>query len=444
MISKRRACAAAAAILLGIAVSARAEAPAAAPAAASFEGRVAAAKVAMVADPQVALERSTEALAVAKSQTAEPQQAERMATAQWLQGEALLRLNRLDEAAPVIAEGLATAAARAPNSKLHGDLMMAQAEARATQGAVQPALQGFQAAYRIFGKAGQPRSQAMVLQNIGSIYQDAGDYQKVMQYYAQSADTYPGDLSLLVSAHNNIGRALESQKKFTEAAVELDKARQIARQLESPQLEARILTNLAATEIQAGRLELADRHLDEALKITQSDPSAREWQPWVWGVSAQAELKRRQPRAAAQLLGRMFQGVNLDTTPLSYRDFHETAYLTFAQLGDDRQALAHLKALKRLDDKARELAASTNAALMSARFDFANQTTRIAKLKAGQLQRDIKLAESRNLITTVLLAGSTIIAGLLALSFLWIAAAATRCAPPTASSARPTSPWRRR
>jgi signal transduction histidine kinase/CheY-like chemotaxis protein len=419
-ISKRLACAAAAVLLLGSAAAARAEAPAPAFAPNTFEGRVAAAKVAMVADPQVALQHALQALDVAGRQAGDPQQAVHIATAQWLQGEALLRLNRTDDAAPAIGAGLATAAARAPNSKLHGDLTMAQAEVRAIQGDIQPALSGFQSAYRIFGKAGQPRGQAMALQNIGTIYQDAGDYAKVLQYYAQSAETYPGDPGLQISAHNNIGRALQLQKKYPQAAVELEKARKIAREMESPQLEARILTNLASVELEAGRLDVAQRHLDEGLQITRRDPSAREWQPWVWGVSAQLQMKRRQPRAAAQLLGRMFQGVDLATTSMDYREFHETAYQTFTELGDEHRALAHLKAYKRLDDEAREIAASTNAALMSAQFDFANKTTQIARLKAGQLQRDIKLARSRNLITTVLLAGLTIIAGLLAASFLSI------------------------
>ena len=71
-----------------------------------------------------------------------PARAEHIATAQWLQGEALLRLNRLDEANPVIKEGLA-AVAGAPNTKLHGDLVMAQAGVLATQGRVQEALNDF-------------------------------------------------------------------------------------------------------------------------------------------------------------------------------------------------------------------------------------------------------------------------------------------------------------
>jgi signal transduction histidine kinase len=422
MIWKRLAGAAAAAILLGSAAAAHAAEPA--PQAASqpadaFESRVAAAKAAMMADPPTALQRSLEALDLAKGR-ADSAQAEHIATAQWLQGEALLRLNRPDEAAPAIEQGLATASARLPNSKLHGDLMIAQADLQATKGDVQAALQGYHAAYRVFGAAKQPRSQAMAVMWIGSIYQDAGDYPKVLQYYAQAADLYPADLALLITARNNIGRALKSQKKYAEAAAEFGRAREIARQMRSPQLEAQILTNLAQAEMAWGHLDAAQRHLNEDSRIAASDAGAREEQPFIWGVEAQVELRRHQPRAAAQLLGRMFQGVDLKTTTMPFRDFHEAAYETYLQLGDEHLALAHLKAFKRLDDAARELAASTNAALMSAQFDFANQTTRIAQLKAGQLQRDVQLAKSRNVITTVLLIGSVIIAIVLAASFLSI------------------------
>ena len=373
----------------------------------------------MMADPQAALTLSLDALALAQRE-AEPVRPEHLATAQWLQGEALLRLNRPKEAAPVIAQGLATAAARAPNSKLHGDLMMAQADLQGTDGEVQSALQGFHAAYAVFSAAKQPRSQAVALMRIGSIYQDARDYPKVLQYYAQAADLYPADQALLITADNNIGRALKSQHKYAEAGAEFERALSIARKMKSPDLEADVLSNLVDAEIAEGRLAAAQGHLVEAQRIVTTDAGARDEQPFIWGLQAQVELARHQPKAAADLLGRMFQGADLKTTTMPFRDFHETAYHAYSQLGDQRLALAHLEAFKRLDDEARDLAASTNAALMSAQFDFANQTSRIAQLKAGQLQRDVALAKSRNVITTVLLIASMIIGVLLAVSFLWI------------------------
>ena len=422
MISGRLVGAAAAAILMSSASSAQAAAPApqsSTPPAGGFEGQVAAAKSAMMADPHTALQRSRTALDFAKTH-ADPAQAEHIATAQWLEGVSLVRLNRPDEAAPVIAEGLLSAAARLPNSKLHGDLTMARAELLATKGDVPSALQSFHAAYRIFGLVKQPRSQAMALMHIGLIYQDAGDYPKVLEYYAQAAELYPADLALLITAHNNIGNALKFQRNFSESVAEFSRALDIARKMKSPQLEAPILSNLAAAEIAWGHLDIARGRLSEEQRIVATDADARDEQPFIWGLEAQIALRSHQPQAAAQLLARTFQGIDLTTSPMQFRDFHETAYQTFTQLGDDRQALAHLRAFKRLDDEARQLAASTNAALMSAQFDFANQKTRIAQLKAGELQRDVALARSRNAITTVFGIGSLIVALLLAVGFLWI------------------------
>ncbi|HEX2815943.1 MAG TPA: histidine kinase dimerization/phospho-acceptor domain-containing protein, partial [Phenylobacterium sp.] len=422
MTSRGLAGAAIAAILLVTAASTQAQT--AAPKAASqpaspFADKVAAAKAAMMTDPHVALATSLEVLALAKGQPG-ADQAEHIATAQWLQGVSLVRLNRPDEAEPVIAEGLATAAARVPNSKLHGDLIRARAELKEAKDDVQSALADLHAAYRVFGVAKQPRSQAMALMDIGSIYQDAGDYPKVLEYYAQAADLYPADLALLITADNNIGDALKYQKKYAESVAEFSRALEIARSMKSPPLQAQVLGNLASAEIAWGRLDAAQRHLDEEQRLAAAYPGAREQQPFIWGLEAQIELQRHQPRAAAQLLARTFQGVDLKTSPPPFRDFHETAYETFTQLGDDQQALAHLRAFKRLDDEARRVAASTNAALMSAQFDFANQKTRIAQLKAGELQRDVALAKVRNAVSTGLTIGSLIVALLLAASFLWI------------------------
>jgi signal transduction histidine kinase len=375
---------------------------------------VAQAKAAMMADPEMALKHSSAALAAARGAGVDK------ATAQWLRGEALLRMNRLSEAAPAIAEGLAIAEARARNTKLHGDLRVAQGALLATQGKVQSALEDFQAAYRIFQAAQEPRSQAMALQNIGAIYQDAGDFPKVMQYYAQSAELVKDDPALLVTAFNNVGNALREQKKFPEAIAELQRARALAREMQSPFLEAHVLGNLASTEVMAGRLQAAERHIDEGLRLSRADPAAAEWRPFLWGVAAQAAHKRGRLDEAAVHLENTFAGADLATTTVPYRDFHRSAYEVYEARGDNRRALAHLKAWKRLDDEVRALAASTNAALMSARFDFANQSSRIAQLKAGQLERDIKLARSRNTVTIVLLVASLVVAVLLTVAVLWI------------------------
>src|SRR5436190_6348772 len=417
MIRRLFASASIAVVLLAAPASAHARTSDAPQAATSeFDRLVDDSKAAMMGDPEAALRHSSRALAVAGREGP----GVHTATAQWLQGEALLRLNRAADAEPTIRQGLAVVAMRAPNTKLHGDLTRALGAVLATQGQVQPALQNFQAAFKIFGAAKEPRSQAMALQDIGSIYQDAGDYQKVLQYYAQSAELYKGDPSILVAAHNNVGQALKELKKYDEAITEFRKARTLAKEMESPYLEAWILDNLASTELLAGHIPAADKDLNDGLRISQADSGAHQWQPFLWGVAAQIAQKRGQPAQAALLIERTFAGKDVATTELPFREFHRTAYEVYSTLGDEHRALVHLKAYKRLDDEVRALAASTNAALMAAQFDFANQASRIAQLKAGQLQRDIALARTRNTVTGLLLLGSVFVTALMAVAFVWI------------------------
>src|SRR5471030_1762546 len=112
----------------------------------------------------------------------------------------------------------------------------------------------------------------MALMQIGSIYQDAGDYPKVLEYYAQAADLYPADLALLITADNNIGDALKYQKKYAESVAEFSRALEIARSMKSPPLQAQVLGNLASAEIAWGRLDAAQRHLDEEQRLAAAYP----------------------------------------------------------------------------------------------------------------------------------------------------------------------------
>jgi len=124
-------------------------------------------------------------------------------------------------------------------------------------------------------------------------------------------------------------------------------------------------------------------------------PEAAPWRSRLLAIAAQRSLQARRLGDAARLIEASFAGVDPDTTTLPYREAHQTAYRTFATLGEPGKALPHLIALKRLDDEATKLATQTNTALMAARFDFANQELRIAKLKAEELRRGIAFEQAR-------------------------------------------------
>jgi signal transduction histidine kinase/Tfp pilus assembly protein PilF len=374
---------------------------------AAVERSMAATKAAMMGDPRAALALARRSVALAEALPSGQRSDLARASAQWLEGEALIRINATDRAKPLIEAALATARREAPGSKLAGDLMRSRGAIAAMGGRVQEALADFQAAYRIFVRAGETRSQAIALQDIGAIYLDAGDYQHVLEYYARSAEVFSADPYILLTTHNNRAQVYREMKRYGEAVAEYRKALADARKIGSPQLEVGILTNLAATLVDAGRLPEASAAIARAGTL----PAAGE-APFILGVRAKIAAARGDRAGAAQLLDRVFAGADLRATPMPFKEFHKLAADVFEGQGQGERALAHLRAFHRLDNEGRALIASTSAQLVSARFDFTSQNLRIAQLKQGQLTRDIQMERQRSRFRTTLFASLLGAAGL--------------------------------
>src|SRR3546814_13896804 len=87
----------------------------------------------MLANPEQAAAQALAAERRIRSDPAVPDRALALATAQWLQGEAYVRLNEIDRARPLIVHPWRPVSKRAPQSKLAGDIMQ-------SPGAVHPAI----------------------------------------------------------------------------------------------------------------------------------------------------------------------------------------------------------------------------------------------------------------------------------------------------------------
>nr|WP_253201543.1 ATP-binding protein [Sphingomonas quercus] len=299
--------------------------------------------------------------------------------------------------------------------------MRAKGTADTISGRVSEALRDFQQALEIYRAAGEPRGQAMALQNIGIIYTDAGEYERVLRYYEQANEAYGGDPMLTATAHNNIGRAWRELGRLDRAEQEFKRALDLAREARAPAFEQEILENLAWTQLAAGRLADGDLAIARAMQLgTRGDGGIS---PFLWGVAAKSAVMHGDLPRARALIQRTMQAPGANDEP-AFREFQKTAYEIYKRSGDERQALAHFEIFKRLDDRARELTTSTSAALMAARFDFANQNMRITSLKAGQIERDAKLAVSRARLRTTLITGAlgiaVIVSGLSLIAFFSI------------------------
>ena len=404
-------------LVLPLALAAAPAAAAAPPATmAAFDRQIDATKQAMMADPEHALASALVAVALANSLPASHDALVAAATAQWLHGEALLFLNRMTEAVPIIDATLREVEKVAPNTKLHGDLLRSHGAIAAGNGQVLQALHDYQRAHGVFRAAGVARSQALALQDIGQIYFDAGDYKRVLAYYDQSAEVYQGDPGLTLTMFNSRAEVFRKEKRYREAGEAYRAAMVQARKLDSPLLQVRIATNLAGSEAEAGHLAAAQAVTDQAMKLVAHGAAAG-WQPYVYGIAARIAFDRGDLPLAKQLIERSFAGADLAHTEMLYREYHAAAARIYEAVGDEKLALAHLKAFQRLDSETQSLTASAAAQLTGARFDFANQNAKIFKLKQGQLESAVLLERQRSRLSSLALAAVAIIAGLLAVGF---------------------------
>jgi signal transduction histidine kinase/CheY-like chemotaxis protein len=370
-----------------VATSSTASAPA------PFEHEFSSAKQTMFADPGAtfAMVQTVERAAVRLPPGAARLRA--LATARWLGGEALLRLGRSDRAAPLVATAL-NLARSVGDHRLLGDILITHGAIASEKVEVAAALDAYQRAHRAFVDADYPRGQAIALQSIANLYVDGGDYENGDRYYRQSEEAFSADPLLSLALLNNRANSLLAAKRYDDARNQYIRAFKVARQLDNIPFEASVLRNIARSYLAEDRVADARPYIARALEFARR-PEASAWRPQVEALAADAALRDKRMGEARAYIERSFAGTDLATTTSSMRDAHATAYEIHNALGDAPRALAHLTALRRLTDEATRLAASTNTALMSARFDFANQELRIARLKAEELRRSIEFERSQ-------------------------------------------------
>ena len=374
-------------VLVGIALSvttAKAEAPVTTH---EYDQRLDQIKTVMSSSPQRVLDGATQV--DQRLTRGGVTRAERLvlAKARWLEGEALLRLNRAEAAAPVLNSAFKLVQSKEGESKLLGDILMSRGYLDTLNARVAEALRDYHRAYAIFHQLSDPRSEAIALQNIASLYRDANDLQNALKYDGEAAETYKGDPSLSVYLRINHGNTLFHLKRYAEADVEYRDALRLAQQLDSKNLQVTVLANIALNDVARGDPQHADRTLSTAFAITTA-PEVRGLLPQLYAIAAASALKQNRLDDAERFIHRSFASGD-DSGMLNDRDAHGTAYEIYKRLGRDDLALKHLEALKKLDDQAASLAASANTALMAARFDYTNQNLKIAKLQAQDLQRKI-------------------------------------------------------
>ena len=377
------------ALLLASAVAAKPDLPAA-----RFDALIADATAAMLSDPHIAVAQALAAERLAEQEPAAKARTIHRATAMWLRGEALVRLNNLAQAEPLIARAMQMASKVAPGSKLQGDALLASGWINSVQGDVAHALGDYQQAHAIFQALGETRSQSKALQSIGSLYGDANDYANALKYFDQALAIHKSDPMLALTLYNNRGNALNDLGRYKEAEAQFQQALELSNRMNSPRLRVMVLGNLAETRLASHDAAGAQRAIDQGLRLSTRGEGAG-FRKMLIALAAQAAFERGDRAEAARLIAERFADEDFARTTLIDREAHHIAYTIYNATGAHDLALRHLVALKRLDDEATTLARSTGAALMAARFDFANQELKIANLQRDEARRSVAFEQAR-------------------------------------------------
>src|SRR5688572_9432994 len=169
--------------LVGVSPAATAQAPAATASESGFAAEVAAARAAMMADPESALRHARTAGELSRSHPDAHARSIAEATASWLEAEALMRVNRPQEARAPIDRGLAIVSEHAADTRLHADLLKARAALLLVTGEIRMAHSDLLAAHAMFRALNETRSRAIVLQNLGSLHSQARDFERALAYF---------------------------------------------------------------------------------------------------------------------------------------------------------------------------------------------------------------------------------------------------------------------
>ncbi len=352
--------------------------------------------------PEAAIATAEKSAALARQNLAGAERDTLLSESDAVISRALIGLRRIDDAEIAVRRGFARSKISQIAPKVIGELTLSSGRIYQYRDNVQGALGAFQKAYSIFRSAGEKRSQAIALQSIAKLYVDSGDSENAIRYYTQSDEEYAGDQLMALSSRNNRGLAYLFMSKPREAEIEFKQALVAAENTGSAKYATRILSNIAQAQVAQGQIKEASATLERANISMQADDAADEaWQ--LSRIGSQIALAKKDYKAATQAIEKALSGVDPKSSDSTYREVHGTAYQIYRASGRQHDALIQLEAVWRLDQATAKLTATNAAALMAARFDFANQNTRIAQLKAKELELQ------RNFLIAVIAGGALVL-----------------------------------
>jgi diguanylate cyclase (GGDEF)-like protein len=247
------------------------------------------------------------------------------------------------------------------------------------------AIRGYQAAFSIFQRLDNRRSQSVTLQNLGSLYINANDLVRGERYIRQAAAIYREEPALLAIIHDTLGRIYSDTGRRRQAHAEYVMGAELAREAAMPALELQLLDSDTRVLLDMRDIEGAARANARAETLVMNGALMNDDH---LAVSALLAIAKGDLDTARQFIDRAVAMLRGRDPVLGDGSLHDMAYLTYKALGDTRAALAHQELAIRLKDQAVKATLDAQNALLGAQFDYASQDLRIAKLNSERLTRE--------------------------------------------------------
>jgi signal transduction histidine kinase len=387
----------------------------------AVDALVTAARAQMATDPDGVVAIAAEIRRAAAAHSSARQRVDIEATALWLESEALVRLDRYDEAKGKIRQAKAILPRAFNRSRLAADIDLTYGGAIAPADVGQ-ALSSYQSAFIAFQRLGDVRNQSRALIYLADLYMNAKDYDTAVRYLRQALELVGAMSDVSVPIHNNLGTILTDANRLDEARAEFETSLALIQKHKQHDLAPMVYRNIARLHTKQGRFSLARKAIAAGRLSARVHASADATA--FLSVAARLAFATGEIARARSLIDRYFADIDPEQTSSAYWNAHETAYQVYKTSGDAARALAHLAALKRLDDEATKLATRTSTALMRARFDFANQELKIARLRQEELRRNVVIeqdkARSQRTIFSFAAAGALLVLSLLSFGLFTI------------------------
>jgi diguanylate cyclase (GGDEF)-like protein len=288
---------------------------------------------------------------------------------------------------------------------------------RGLQGRYAEGLEDLRQSQRLYEKLGMAMQAMTTVSSIATTYMRMGDLAQALAIYRETLQRQraAGMRSEQLVTEHNIGRVLEKQEDWTEAARAFESSLQLSRDLQYPRGEAYALRGLAAAAQGRGDPQRALQLLDEAAALQKQIPDARLGASIALARGISLHALNRLPAARAELMSAL--GVLRDAGALGELvAVYEQLARVDADLGDWRRAFQWQEAARTTNERLLRNQIDEQFSSLKFEFDTARREKEYQALLREREANQRALEQSRraNILQYIVLALAALLTALLA------------------------------